>query len=428
MTTEPKNSKSVFVPQLAWWGDTEAELTFPEGWQVTEYRMEGHDAAPLTDEGFRKAFAKPIGIPPIREMARGKKNVVILFDDMSRPTKTYEIVPYVLEELAAAGVDDENIQFICALGTHGALTGFEFAKKLGADVLARFNVYNHNIYENCTYVGTTSRGTSVSLNAEFMKADLKIGIGGLVPHLNCGFGGGGKLILPGIASLETIMYNHGPVRTRSKETGIDSNTGMGRYENNAQLLDTLEACRLSGLHIKIDALVNIHRDTTALFVGEPEAAYYAGAKLGLTHYHTPLPDRPDVVVANCHSKINEIPVARAGSQALLPEEGGTLVLITNNPWGECVHYLRRKFGNHTTGQGYRAPTLPPTVKKFILLMPIKNKTSIDWLAPAESITWASTWDEVLAILKQDYPTGAKVAVIPDATIQYFDVQATLHYL
>lgn len=428
MNNKFSSTNSVTVPQLAWWDEIETELTFPDNWDVTACYMHGHDAPSLDDAGFRKAFANPISSPPIRELARGKQNVVILFDDMSRPTKTHEIIPYLLEELEAAGVDEENIQFICAPGTHGALSAFEFAKKLGGDIIARFNVYNHNIYENCTYVGTTSRGTPVHLNAEFMKADLKIGIGAIVPHANCGFGGGGKLILPGIASLETVLHNHGPVRTRSKETGIDANTGMGRYENNAQLLDTLEACKMSGLHIKIDALVNIHRETTALLVGAPEDVYYTGAKMGLTHYHTPLPENPQVVVANCHAKINEVAIAKTVGQALLPDDGGTLVLITNNPWGEVVHYLRRQFGNHTYGSGYRAPTLSPKVKRFILQMPIMNKSSIDWLAPGQAVTWARTWDEVLAVLTQDYPRGARVAVVPDATIQYFDVQATLHYL
>lgn len=428
MTTERRKGNSVFVPQLAWWGDIEAELTFPDRWNVTECRMAGHVAPPLDDAGFRKAFANPICSPKIRELARGKQNVVILFDDMSRGTRTYQIVPYVLEELAAAGVPDDNIQFICAPGTHGSLSSFEFAKKLGEDVIARFNVYNHNIYENCTYVGTTSRGTRISLNAEFMKADLKIGIGAIVPHPNCGFGGGGKLILPGIASLETILHNHGPVRTKSKESGVDANTGMGRYEHNAQLLDTLEACKMSGLHIKVDAILNIHRETVALFVGQPEAEYYAGAKAALKHYLTPTPDHPDIVVANCYAKINEVSIAKVIGQSLLPESGGTLVLITNNPWGEVVHYLRRKFGNHTTGQGYRAPTLSPKVKKFIVQMPYKNRASLDWLAPEETVTWARTWDDVLSLLKKEHPGAARVAVIPDGTNQYFDVQATMHYL
>ncbi len=112
-----------------------------------------------------------------------------------------EIVPYVLEELAAAGVDDENIQFICALGTHGAHTAIEFGMKLGKDVIARYNVYNHNPYENCVSLGKTSRGTPLSINTEFMQADLRIAIGSIIPHPTAGYGGGGKIILPGISSI-----------------------------------------------------------------------------------------------------------------------------------------------------------------------------------------------------------------------------------
>ncbi len=417
---------TVKVPQLAWWGDIEAELSFPEKWSVTTCLMNGHNAPKLGDEGFRKAFANPIGAKPIRELARGKKNVVILFDDMSRPTKVAGIVPYVLEELAAAGVEEENIQFICALGTHGALTAFEFTKKLGVDIIARFNVYNHNPYENCTYIGETSRGTPVSLNAEFMAADLKIGIGSIVPHQSAGFGGGGKIILPGIASMDTIAHNHGTVRLRAKESGIDNASGMGRHENNAMFLDIEETCRMSGLDVKIDAIVNARRDTTALFVGEPAAQFYEGMKLAREHYHTPLPEPPDVVVGNCNAKVNETLIGKIVAESLVPETGGTLVMVTNNPWGEVPHYLRRTFGRHIAGRAGKRPGLAPKIKKFIIQMPYQNKVSIDWLAPEESVHWAKTWPEVIAMLEKDYPDGASVAVVTDATIQYFDIVSTLY--
>ena len=409
----------VAVPQLAWWGDTEAELSFPKNWEVTACHMDGHEAPKLNQEEFRKAFSNPIGCKPIRELAKGKKNVVILFDDMSRPTKAAEIVPFILEELAMAGVEEDRIQFICALGTHGPLTAYDFAKKLGEDIIGRFNVYNHNIYENCTYIGATRRGTPVSLNTEFVNADLKIGIGALLPHINVGFGGGGKIILPGVASIEAIAHNHGPVRDHAKETGVDSNTGFGSYQDNAQLLDIEEACRMSGLDVKIDAIVNTKRDTTALFVGEPIAQYYEGIQLAKRHYFSPNPDRPDVVVANCNAKINETVVGTALAESLLPASGGTIVMITKNPSGEVCHYLRRRFGNHIGGRLWKAPSLSPKVKKLILLMPYKNKISIDWFAPMESVTWAKEWEDVSAILKADHPDGAKVAVIPDATIQFF---------
>ena len=69
----------------------------------------------------------------------------------------------------------------------------------------------------------------------------------------------------------------------------------------------------------------------------------------------------------------------------------------------------------------KAPSLSPKIKKFILMMPYKNKASIDWFAPPEAITWAKTWDDVRGIIETDYPDGARAAVIPDATIQYFDI-------
>ena len=416
-----KSNNIVMVPQLAWWGDIETELSFPKNWEVTVCHMDGYDAPKLSQEEFRKAFSNPIGCKPIRDLAKGKKNVVILFDDMSRPTKAAEIVPFLLEELVMAGIEEDRIQFICALGTHGPLTAYDFAKKLGEEVIGRFNVYNHNIYENCTYIGTTSHGTPVSLNTEFVNADFKIGIGAITPHISSGFGGGGKIILPGISSIETIAYNHGPVQIHAKETCIDSNIGFGKYQDNAQLLDIEEACRMSGLDVKIDAIVNTKRDTTALFVGEPIAQYYEGIKLAQVHYFSPNPDSPDVVVANCNAKVNETVVGTAVAESLLPDSGGTVVMITNNPSGEVCHYLGRSFGNHIGGRLWKAPTLSPKVKKFILLMPYKNKASMDWFAPAESITWAKNWEDVIAILKAKHPDGAKLAVIPDATIQFFNV-------
>ena len=417
----------VSVPQGAWYDERDVELHFPEEWSVNVCAMKGHDAQKLDEAGFRKAFANPIGSRTIRELAHGKKNVVILFDDISRPTKTSEVVPFVLEELAAAGVKEDNIQFICALGSHGALGLQDFIKKLGKDIPARFNVYNHNPYENCSYVGTTRRGTKVSLNTEFVNADFKIGIGSILPHQGVGFGGGGKIILPGISSIDTIAYNHGPVRNQARKNGIDCDTGMGKYQHNAQRLDIEEACCLSGLNILIDAIVNIHRDIVALFIGEPCAQYYEGVKLAEAHYCSPLPDKPDIVVVNCNAKANETLIGSVVAQSLLPDSGGTVVMVSNNPTGEVCHYLRRKFGNHITGRLWREPLLSEKVKKFIMLSPYKDKAGEGWLAPDGAITWVDSWDKVISILKDDYPVTARVAVVPDGTIQYFDVVSTMAY-
>ena len=182
----------VKVPQFPWYGDTELELDFPSSWEVTVCRMAGHDAPKLTDLEIQAAFLNPIGTPRISHMARGRKEVVIIFDDLSRPTKVAELVPYVLQELKEGGIKDETIRFIASVGAHGAMKLMDFVKKLGSDIVQRFPVYNHNPFQNCTYLGDTSRGTPVSINSEVMSCDLRIAVGSILPHPVAGFGGGAK--------------------------------------------------------------------------------------------------------------------------------------------------------------------------------------------------------------------------------------------
>ena len=247
------NSAIVRLPQLAWYGDNTIEIDFPSSWDVTVCRSGGEEAAALDGDAFRKAFANPIGTSTIRELARGKKRVAILFDDACRPTPVADILPYVLDELSHAGIEDDDVRFIAALGAHGAMDGVALRKKLGDDVMARFLVYNHNPYELCTPLGTTSRGTPVAINTEVMRCDLKIGIGAIMPHLLTGFSGGPKIILPGVAAIETIGVNH-------NKWGGPGRTDIGHDEGNVLKADMDEAARMAGLDVKIDVLLNLRRE------------------------------------------------------------------------------------------------------------------------------------------------------------------------
>jgi nickel-dependent lactate racemase len=234
-------TKTVRLPQLAWYENNEFEIQFPDSWEVTICYMKGHDRPLLNDQGFREAFANPIGTRPIRELARGKNDVVILFDDMSRPTKIARIIPYVLEELEAAGIKDSSIRFIAAVGTHGALNRIDFVKKLGEEVVSRFPIYNHNPYENCTPLGSTSRETPLAVNSDFMGCDFKISIGSILPHYLTGFSGGGKIIMPGVASIDTMFHNHGIIAAESIARGEAMETWSTKFETNEFRLDMAEA-------------------------------------------------------------------------------------------------------------------------------------------------------------------------------------------
>ena len=202
------STQTLSIPVKAWYGDEKMQLQFPETWDVSECRMIGHDTPALSDEQLREGLQKPLGTEPLREMAKGKKQVVILFDDLTRPAPTWKILPFVLDELKAADIPDDNIRFVTAYANHAAMSQEDFIKKLGKDAVRRFRIYNHNPYDHLVKVGESSRGTPILINKEVMSCDLKIGIGGLIPHLGAGFGGGAKLVIPGVAGIETADYNH----------------------------------------------------------------------------------------------------------------------------------------------------------------------------------------------------------------------------
>jgi nickel-dependent lactate racemase len=414
------NTTTVRVPELAWYGNGELELDFPASWQVSVCQMRGHDRPRLGDAAIRGAFSRPFGASTISELARDRRQVAILFDDMSRPTRSAQLIPCILEELEAAGVGDGDVRFIAAVGAHGPLTRLDFAKKLGEEVLERFPVYNHNPYENCTYLGETSRGTPVSVNTEVMGCDLKIGIGCILPHPLTGFGGGGKIVLPGVASIDTIAAHHANLIAEAFARGEDVGTGLGVFDENPLRLDVAEAAAMAGLDIKIDTVVNGRGEMAGLFVGEPVTAHTDGVKMAREAYATRPAESPDVVVLNTYCKASEVVLAVPLLPQLLGDSRADVVLIASAPEGQVTHYLARSFGSRIGGRLWLPRTsLPPSVNRLIVLTRYRELSGADWLAPLESVIWAKTWPEVVDRLKEFHGESASVAVVPDATMQYF---------
>ena len=413
-----KTAAKVKVPVMPYYGDEDMELDFPAAWDVHLCRMKGWNAPRLTPAQMRKAFAHPIGTPSIREMAKGKKEVVILFDDLSRGTPADFIVPFVLEELKAGGIKDDNIRFIAAFGAHGAMNNLELAKKLGPEILRRYLVYQHNPYENCVPLGQTSWGTPVAVNAEYMACDLRIGVGAIVPH-PFGFGGGSKIILPGIVAMETIDANH----TR---LGLCDKVCLCNLAGNILKMDIDETAKMARLDVKVDAILNQKREVAALFVGDFIEEYKAGVKVARQHYATEMVTNCDIVVANAYQKANELTLTPFIASPLLTKKGGDMVLMSVYPAGQILHYFGRSFGKKFGGRGWNVPgpegrhaALPENTKRLTIFMPYPDRVGADWIAPLEVINWATSWDEVITALKKSHGSKAKVAVIPDATVQYF---------
>jgi nickel-dependent lactate racemase len=411
-------TNNLTLPQLAWHGMKMLELSLPESWQVDIRNMAGHDRPRLKPARMKTAVNVPIGMAPLREYARGKKEVVIIFDDMARVTRVAEIVPHVLAELAVAGIADNQIRFVAACGCHEAMDRLDFAKKLGEGVLRRFPVYNHNPFNDCVYAGTTTRGTRVCLNAEVMKCDLKIGIGSIVPHIMSGFGGGAKIVLPGVASYETAKALHSSAEATGENGFSKTVTGMGVLENNPRRRDVDEAAAIAGLDMKIDAVVNGRGETAAIYAGAPRPAYAAALEDARRHYFTRPSRNADIVIANSYAKACEAISGLLIAFSSIKKTGGDVVLIANAPEGQVTHYLMGAFGDTIGGELYLRMNPPPHVNRVIVFSRFPEVSFKNFFEDTDKFVLASDWDEVLKLLRASHGSRAKVAVYPNSDIQY----------
>jgi nickel-dependent lactate racemase len=405
------------LPQLVWQGVRDLELAFPEEWLVEVCQMAGYNRPALTFTEIEKAVKNPIGTKPIRELARNRKQTVIIFDDIQRATRVAQIVPFVLEELAEAGMPDSNIRFVAATGCHAAMDRFDFVKKLGEDVLRRFPVYSHNAFGSCEDIGCTSLGTRLLVNSEVMSCDLKIAIGSIVPHAFAGFGGGAKIILPGVCHYGTCVDFHALASKFAKEHP-DQPIGIGIIENNLLRVNMEEAAAKVGLDIKIDTLMNSYGETTAVYAGDLKTAYSEAVKDASRHYDTIPAKDCDIVVANAFAKVAECESGLEMAFPAVKKEGGEVVLVGNAPEGHVAHYLGGPWGKTYRGKLQMQCGLADNIRRLIIYNEYPDLTIYGFFANPEKVQVISKWDEVLELLRKKYPGSAKVAVYPNADIQY----------
>ena len=97
-----------------------------------------------------------------------------------------------------------------------------------------------------------------------------------------------------------------------------------------------------------------------------------------------------------------------------------MVIIFMFPEGQVTHYLLRSFGHNIGGRLYKPKTtFPKNIKRLLALSPYISMADADWFGPYQQVTWCRKWKEVLEQLQQLYPEKARVAVVKDATLQYF---------
>jgi nickel-dependent lactate racemase len=152
-------TREVSVPEENLLGVIESDFEVPE-------RSE--------EEVVLDALANPIGTKRLGQMVKPGQTVAIVVSDVTRLwQRMYFYLPYIVDELNKAGIKDEDIRFICALGYHRPLTDEEHRKLLGDKLADRFEMLDHvcKDMDNLVELGQTKAGTPVFINKVAMDAD-----------------------------------------------------------------------------------------------------------------------------------------------------------------------------------------------------------------------------------------------------------------
>ena len=170
--------------------------------------LHNYKAPKSGSELVQDALEHPIGTPRLCDMAIGKKNIVVISSDHTRPVPSHIMMPLILAEIRI-GNPDADITFLISTGLHRTTTQEELADNFGSEIMANEKIIVHNCddNDNLVYLGKLPSGGNLIINRLAAEADLLVAEGFIEPHFFAGFSGGRKSVLPGVASRETVMYN-----------------------------------------------------------------------------------------------------------------------------------------------------------------------------------------------------------------------------
>jgi nickel-dependent lactate racemase len=295
------------------------------------YYAERKKLPPISDvhHSISEALKNPIGIPSLSKLVKKTDKVVVLVDDLTRPTPQDQVLPPVLEELCAGGLPTDNVQIMIALGTHRPMTDAEIVDHLGPEVAEQFEVTNSDFRDEKKLVnlGMTELGIPALVHRAVVDADFVLGVGNIVPHNAAGWGGGGKIILPGVCGEESVGMLH---------------IAAGKVKPIGKLVATLEnpmrrdiniIARKAGLKAIVNTVLNNEDKVVRVLAGDPEQAFREGVGTARQVFCQNVPELADIVVFSTYpadidywQAMKALDFAHVGVK-----KGGTIVLIAPCP-------------------------------------------------------------------------------------------------
>ncbi|MFO0892730.1 MAG: nickel-dependent lactate racemase [Isosphaeraceae bacterium] len=372
-----------------------------------------------------EALAAPIGAPPLRELAGGRKDACILVCDITRPVPNRVILGPLLEVLHEAGIPRENTLILVATGLHRASTPAEKLELLGEDIAAAYRIEDHDgtRLEDHTFVGTSPRGIPAWIDTRYLRAELKIAVGMIEPHFMAGYSGGRKLICPGVAAMPTIRRWHSPEFLEHPRADSGCLDGNPVHEENTRI------ARMAGCDFIVNVTIDGRRAVTSVVAGDMEAAFLAGVRFVEGLVRAPVARPVDIVVTSSAGYPLDTTFYQSvkGMAGCLPilNPGGTIILAAGLSEGMGSREFTSLFDEHPTLEGFMDRIQSP--EYFVMdqwqlerLARVRRHARVKVVSdglPAERLARcfvepATSVEAALADSLLDYGAEAQVAVIP----------------
>jgi nickel-dependent lactate racemase len=275
------------------YGHAEIACELPGGARVD--LLEKRAVAPLRDPAstLRDALERPIGAPPLTELARGRRDAVIVISDRTRPVPNAVLLPPILDALRRGGLAPEAVTLLVGTGLHRPCTDAELREMLGDELASSLHIVQHDARDAASHLdlGRTRGGMPILIDRFFVESDLRIVTGLIEPHLMAGYSGGRKGVCPGLAAVETVRVAHGPAM-------LEAHVGPGIVAGNPLHEALLEVVRRVGVHFLVNVALDRERRIAGIFCGDIEQAHAEGMRFVEDESMVSLGAPADLVIAS----------------------------------------------------------------------------------------------------------------------------------
>jgi len=312
------------------YGRSELQFEVPPGLRVDVAEPRPYPPVPELGAAVRQALANPVGCGPLASLVTPASRVCIVITDITRACPDEALVAPMLQEFEKAGVPDGNITILVAVGMHRASTPDEKVEKLGAAIVARYRVVDHDAENPAALVdlGLTANGVPIIFNRIAYEADLLIATGIVEPHQYAGFSGCRKTLAVGVAGEKMISYTHGAAMIDHPRTRLANLDGNPFHEA------AMEIAEKANLRFCINVVKNGDQKICSVKAGEPKQVFEQLVAIARQVYTVPVPHTYHAVLCGVGfpKDANLYQASRGPSYIFfaptpLLEEGGLLAVL-----------------------------------------------------------------------------------------------------